>query len=123
MPDRRRVYRVAERIRELIATELLQSADPRLLLVTVTSVVVSADLREAKVYWNVSGGEDRMRQAEQAFKGGADRHLRAAIGGQLGLRFVPSLTFFYDDTLDTSERVEKLLAKVREEGDEELLGE
>ena len=45
MSERRRTYRVAERIREIIAWELQRTADPRFHLVTVTSVMVTADLR------------------------------------------------------------------------------
>jgi ribosome-binding factor A len=32
---------------------------------------------------------------------------------QLGIRFTPELRFYYDDTLDTVEHVEQLMAKIR----------
>ena len=53
MANKRRVYKVAERIQGLIAMELQRVADPRFHLVTITSVVVSPDLRNAKIYVSI----------------------------------------------------------------------
>lgn len=35
------------------------------------------------------------------------------LGKPLGIRFVPELKFFYDDTLDTAENVERLIARIK----------
>jgi ribosome-binding factor A len=32
---------------------------------------------------------------------------------KLGIRFTPELRFYYDDTLDTVEHVERLMAQIR----------
>lgn len=112
MAERRRVYRVAERIREVLSQELLRCADPRLALVTVTSVQVSKDLRLAKVYWMVSGENASVDDTDEAFARAAGR-FKSLLGKQLELRFVPELRFYYDDTLDTSERVEALLLRAQ----------
>jgi ribosome-binding factor A len=118
MAQRRRVFRVAEKIRELVAGGLQYAADPRLRLVTVTGVVASPDLGEAKVYWNVAGGEAHRLEAERAFESAAG-HFRHLLAKELGLRVTPRLKFFYDETLDTAEAVEKLLRRVNEEGSSE----
>ena len=57
--DHRRSDRVAEAIREEVATFLAEHAkDPRLTgLVTVTGVDVTRDLRHAKVFVSVMGSE------------------------------------------------------------------
>ena len=47
-----RMARVNEVVREVIADELERLSDPRLGLVTVTGVDVSADLRHATVYYS-----------------------------------------------------------------------
>ena len=52
--SQRRIFQIGERIREVIAEQLQRVADPRFELVTITSVMVSPDLRNAKVYWVVS---------------------------------------------------------------------
>lgn len=111
MPQQRRIYQIAEKIRAGIALKLARIADPRLELVTITSVVVSPDLRQAKVYWMASGDKQRLEDIGTAFKG-ASGMFRRAIAGDLGLRSVPELKFFYDDTLDTCEEVERLMSKI-----------
>ena len=110
MATRRRVFRVAERVRSLIATELARTSDPRLGLVTITSVVVSPDLRHAKVYWIVSGEAERRPEVEEAFAS-ANGLFRRALGKELGVRFVPEIKFFYDDTFDTHDEVARLLSR------------
>lgn len=117
MAGSRRVYQVGERIRELIANHLLHTADPRFTLVTITSVMVSPDLRSAKVYWVVSSlsGQDRaerISEVSEAFHS-AEGLFRKMLGKPLGIRFVPELKFFYDDTLDTAENVERLIARIK----------
>lgn len=111
MPSQRRVYRVAEKIRDLIAMELNRVADPRFSLVTISSVIVSPDLRHARVYWMVSGGAERRGQVDQAFQS-AEGLFKRVLAKELKIRFVPELKFFYDDTLDTCEEVERLMEKI-----------
>jgi len=117
MSGKRRVYQVAERIKEVVASTLLRSADPRLSLVTVTSAMVSPDLRNAKVYWVVSlptgvDRDERLNQVDEALEN-AQGMFRRVIGKELGLRFVPEIRFYYDDTYDTVDQVERLLYKIR----------
>lgn len=112
MAKKRRVYQIGEKIQEVIATEIQQLADPRFYLVTITSVVVSDDLQYAKIYWVVSGGEERVAAVEAAFKGAAGL-LRRVVGKALDIRFVPELRFFYDDTLDVSSDVDRLLKSIQ----------
>lgn len=114
MSDRRRVFRVAERIRDLVATELQRTADPRFSLVTITSVVVTPDLRLAKVYWVVTGGPDRAREVAEAFDG-AQGFFKKAVGSSLRLKFAPQLRFYYDETLDALSEVQALVARVHAE--------
>lgn len=114
---KRRVFKVAEQIRAIIAQELTRMADPRLGLLTVTSVVVSNDLRHAKVYWTCSGDPDSIEAGSTAFEK-ARGHFRRTLAEQLGLRFVPDLKFFYDDTLDVVEEVEGLITRIHKGGEQ-----
>jgi ribosome-binding factor A len=98
----------------VIASQLLKASDPRFFLVTITSVVVTGDLRSAKVYWMVSGGKDRIPEVEEAFAS-ATGLFKRAIAKDIGMKFVPDLRFFYDNTLDTNEEVERLFDRVKHE--------
>ena len=114
MAQGRRVFQIAEKIRNVLAMELLNVADPRFHLVTLTSVVVTPDLRLAKVYWVVSGDAARRAAAAEAFES-ASNLFRRAVGKQLAIKFIPSFKFYYDDTLDASAEVDRLFARIHAE--------
>ncbi|MFM1847469.1 MAG: hypothetical protein RL417_943 [Pseudomonadota bacterium] len=116
MAKQRRVHKIAEQIRNSIAIQLQRVADPRLSLVTITSAVVSPDLRHAKVYWMAGGDEGRRAEVAEAFESAAGL-FRRSIAAELGIRFVPELKFYYDDTFDTSDSIDRLFARIRAEGE------
>ena len=106
-----RAYRVSQQIREVIATELLNTSDPRLELISIISVKAAADLRDATVYWTVHDPEDRKSAATAGLKAAKGR-LRSVMAKKLGTRFVPNLRFFYDNTLDAQDEIAQLMQKV-----------
>jgi ribosome-binding factor A len=118
MPQRstRRSDRVAEAIREEVATFLSSSAkDPRIVgFVTVTGVELTNDLRHAKVFVSVMGSE-----AEKAatFEGLASTasYLRSHVGRALQLRVAPEFQFKEDDSVARAARIESLLAGIKAE--------
>ena len=108
----RRTERLSEEIREevalLIASEL---KDPRIGFVTVTRVEVTPDLRTARIYVGVLGTEKQRTTSLAGLKQGAG-FLRRALGRTLRLRYTPELLFLYDEGLEASDRVAKLLAEI-----------
>jgi ribosome-binding factor A len=114
-PDHRRSERVAEGIREEVATFLAEDAkDPRIVgLVTVTAVEVTRDLRHAKVFVSVMGS-DVERQATLEGLDSAAGHLRSRIGRALRLRVAPEVTFRYDESIARAAKIEALLAELRD---------
>src|SRR5579884_1806609 len=112
--DNRRADRVAEAIREEVATFLANDAkDPRLTgLVTVTGVEVTRDLRHAKVFVSVMGSD-----AERAatFEGLASvaGHLRSRVGRALRLRLAPEIAFKPDESIARASRIESLLEQIK----------
>jgi ribosome-binding factor A len=112
--DHRRADRVAEAIREEIATFLAEDAkDPRITrLVTVTGVEVTRDLRHAKVFVSVMGTD---AERAQTFEGlaSAALHLRPRVGRALRLRLAPEITFLPDQSIERAARIESLLAQIK----------
>jgi ribosome-binding factor A len=125
MANDRRASRVAEAIREEVATFLRKDAkDPRLLaLVTVTSVDVTRDLKQAKIFISLMGSEAD-RAATMEALASTTGHLRGRIGRALRLRVAPELTFKLDESVARAARIETLLAEVRDKkaDDEEPRG-
>ena len=116
--DNRRPDRVAEAIREEVATFLAEGVkDPRVRgMVTVTGVDVTRDLRHAKVFVSVLG-EEAERADTMVGLAAIASHLRGHIGRALRLRAAPELAFKYDQSVTHAARIETLLEQVRQERD------
>jgi len=115
MATQRRMHKVAEGIRSAVAMQLQRVADPRFSLVTITSVVVSHDLRHAKIYWVVNPVDaERTAEVKEAFESAAGL-FRRAVAAELDLRFVPELKFYYDDTLDTRDEIQRIFDRIQAE--------
>ena len=118
MADRRsarrypRTLRVNEVVRETLADALERMEDPRLELVTITGVDVSPDLRHATVFYAALGRHDpEIADALEA----AAKPLRAALGREVRLKYLPALHFREDPAIETGQRVEAILRDLDEQ--------
>jgi len=115
----RRPRRVAEAIREAVAEFLQAEArDPRIGMVTVTGVKVTADLKRAVVAVMVHGDEDAKAQSLKALAHAAPA-FRRTIGGRLRVRTVPEVVFELDRDQERAARIDALLAQLRHAGGDE----
>ena len=114
--DYQRSERVGELLTEVIADVLREDIrDPRITAVTITAAKVTKDLRQARIYFTILGCASENKDAVLAGLKSALGFIRARIGKQLKLRFVPAIEFFYDDSVDEAERIEKLLRQVKQQ--------
>ena len=106
-----RMRRVDEAIREVLSDALGSPdlKDPRIGFVTVTDVKTSADLRHARVYVTVLGGEERARAVARRACSPRTASCSAASAPQLRMKRTPTLEFRYDETTDRAMRMEELL--------------
>ena len=100
--------KVNEILREVIADECRVLTDPRLGFLTITGVSASPDLRNATVYYSVLGDERAQAGAAAALEGAASR-VRAAVGGQVRMKYLPVLHFQPDPAIEHGQRVEQIL--------------
>ncbi|MGW5050004.1 30S ribosome-binding factor RbfA [Actinokineospora sp. NPDC004072] len=117
MADAPRARKLAKRITQIVASALEHEVkDPRLARVTITDARVTADLREATVYYTVLGDridtEPDMAGAAAALDS-ARGVLRSKVGQQTGVRFTPTLQFVADTIPEDSRRIDDLLAQAR----------
>lgn len=109
-----RAERVSRHIRNTLADILrMHVKDPRLKMVTITSVDVSPDLRLAKIYFATTGDENRIKRVQAGFEN-ARPFIKKLLGAELGLRYMPDLRFYYDDSLDYGARMEELFRSIGE---------
>ena len=112
MPQGQRAARVGEEFREVIAEEIHKLKDPRVGFVTVTGVKVTPDLRRAWVFYTTYGDE-KARSGTRAGLRSAGPHLRAVLGRQVRLKYLPELEFEEDITVEQGIRVDDLIRELR----------
>ena len=112
-------YSRSDRVGGLIQQEMAvllrkEISDPCLAAATITAVRVSADLRNAKIYFTATGIADAPRAALAGFQR-ARGFIKRELAQRLGLRFMPDIQFFYDDSIDRGARIEELIKMVKED--------
>jgi ribosome-binding factor A len=109
-----RADRVGGLIQKTLSEILLRSVnDPRLEMATITHVKVTRDLRIARIYFTIPGGSQGVDDALQGFKS-ALGFIKRSLARELGLRYMPEINFYYDNSFDTGARIEKLLKSIHE---------
>jgi ribosome-binding factor A len=107
--------RVGDQLRQELA-ELIarQVHDPGIGFLTITRVKMTPDLQQARVYYT-SIGDDKQRKETQRALGRATPFLRHQIGRRLRLKHVPGLDFFYDESIERQDRIERIILDIQAE--------
>ena len=104
-----RLGKIADQIQkdlaELIRAEL---KDPRVGMITLTSVEMSSDHHYAKIFFTTLGEEEAIARAEAGLRH-ASGFLRSELARGLKLRIVPELKFVYDASVERGVRLSKLI--------------
>jgi ribosome-binding factor A len=96
---------VLRTLNELVRFE---TKDPRLKLVSLTSVDLSKDLSVARVYFSMLDPNAE----PQPVKDGLERasgFLRSRLGREIKIRHVPELRFAHDDSAAEAQRISSLI--------------
>jgi ribosome-binding factor A len=109
----KRVLKVADRIKEVVAQTLESRVkDPRLGFITITDVRVTGDLQQASIFYTVLGDEAEAAGTAIALNS-AKGMLRSEVGNALGLRITPTLTFFADGLQESASAMNDLMSQVK----------
>lgn len=109
-----RSLRISELLKQDINNIIRKDVkDPDIGMLNITRIIVSPDLKTAKIYLSVIGEQTKREKTFQALKR-ANGYIRTALGHRGSYRNVPELHFFYDDTLDYVFTIEALIQKAKE---------
>jgi ribosome-binding factor A len=109
----KRLDRVNQLIKEEVSLLLQRELkDPRLGFVTVTEVDTTKDLRQAKVFVSVLGGDEQWRASMTALTS-ARGFIRNWLRHHLDLRVTPELVFRPDRSMEHAARIQALLRDLR----------
>lgn len=116
MPSKLRLERIGDRIRQEVSEMLVRQElqDPRLAGVSITDVKVDRELAFASIYVSALEGSERSKEILQGFES-ASSYIRKLLAMRIELRSFPRLRFFWDPTPERADRIEQLLASIRDE--------
>ncbi|MGA6925683.1 MAG: 30S ribosome-binding factor RbfA [Desulfosarcina sp.] len=114
-----RAERVGGQVQKILAG-LVQKGinDPRLAQATITGVTMSRDLRIAKVYVASQGGAADKPSLLAGFES-AKGFIKRELAKALGLRYMPDLRFFYDESFDYGAHINRVLQSIRTEDEKD----
>jgi len=105
----KRLDRVNQLIKEEVSLLLQRELkDPRLGFVTVTEVDTSKDLRQAKIFVSVLGGDEQWKASMTALTS-ARGFVRNWLRQNLDLRVTPEIDFRPDRSMEHAARIQRLL--------------
>jgi len=117
----RRTIRVDELLKQELAGLIRDMKDPRVGFTTVMDVRTSPDLRHARVYVSVLGDEEDKQETVGVLQR-ARGYLRARLGRDITLKYLPELHFELDRTLEQAARIDALLDELDPDGGMEPAG-
>jgi len=109
-----RLLRVNELLQREVSAFLRKRYTSESVAITITSVEITGDLREAKVYYSVLGDAEKAEKTGKWLRGRRDE-IREMLAKNVIIRHVPLLTFVHDDHAPRTLRVETLLGEIDKE--------
>ena len=102
----------SEVLRELSSILLLEAKDETFKHITLTACEVTNDLSFAKVYYTYMG-EEALEDVAENLKV-AEPYLRTVLASRVDLRHTPELRFYYDDSVEYGQNIERILNEIHE---------
>lgn len=107
-----RTEKVSEEIKHKISSVLSKDlSDMHLGLVTVTKVIMSRDLKTAKIFLsflgNKSSGDECISRINERKK-----QIRMHLSSMIYLRSIPELFFYYDDSLEYANKIDEIIKEI-----------
>jgi len=113
-----RLQRINERIQMELSDMLVRDiSDPRLLGISITDARVDRELAFADIYFSALEGSERAPEI-MAGLAHAQGYLRHELAVRIDLRTFPRLRFHWDPTFEKADTIEKLLAGLEAEKEE-----
>ena len=103
--------RVAEQIRRELA-ELIRSElkDPRVGMISITDVGVTADYAHAKIFFSTLAGSEHVAEVMTGLQK-ASGFLRRELGKRISIHMTPQLHFVFDESLERGADLSQLIQK------------
>jgi len=115
MKDFSRADRLSSQIsRELSALLIGFPSVPANLIISITDIELSRDLRYAKVFYSAFGDNDALEKTNRFFKD-FNKQIRLELASRIRIKFMPELHFEYDNSIERGQRISELLDRIKED--------
>lgn len=101
---------LVKEISYILATEI---KDSDIKFVTITDCKVTNDLSFAKVYYTVFD-RNRIKETNDALKN-ASGYIRHLLHDRVDIRYIPELTFVFDESIDYGKKIESIIEDIHDE--------
>jgi ribosome-binding factor A len=109
----KRSKRVSDLLRKEIADIIMYKLkDPRIGFVTVTGVDVTDDIKIARVYVSILKDDERKTTID--ILNSAKSFIRSELSKRLRMKFIPSIEFRLDTSIEYGNKIERLLKEAGE---------
>jgi ribosome-binding factor A len=111
----KRSERVSELMREEISSILMRELkDPRIGFITLTRIELSHDLRNAKIFVSIMGGEDEKKNTMKGLES-ASGFIKWELRKRLRLKIIPEIIFKIDTSIEHSDKISRILGELKDE--------
>ncbi len=111
-----RQKKVESLLQEVLSRVLLESSSrPAPIMLSVTAIEITKDLRMAHVYLSIFGAEDDKKVVEDL--NNKKGYFRKAIASQTKLKYNPMLIFHLDPRFEEKERIDKILNDIKKDNE------
>ena len=112
----KRSQRVGDLLRKEIADIIIYKLkDPRIGFVTVTGIDVTDDIKIAVVYISILKEEEKKTTLD--ILNSAKSFIRSELSKRLRMKFIPSIEFRLDSSIEYGSRIETLLNEIRKKSE------
>ncbi|MFH1702321.1 MAG: 30S ribosome-binding factor RbfA [Nitrospirota bacterium] len=109
----KRSQRVSDLLRKEIADIIMYKLkDPRIGFITVTGVDVTDDIKIARIYVSILKDEEKKTTIE--ILNSAKSFIRSELSKRLRMKFIPSIEFRLDTSIEYGNKIERLLKEAGE---------
>ena len=117
MINKERPYKRTDRIADSIKSILGEIFLNKLFLnidgiITITNVTISKDLRYAKIFVTFLSSHGKSIDIIKELSANK-KFLRYHLGKELPTKYVPEISFYYDDTLNNAFKINELIQKTK----------
>jgi len=109
-----------DRIASLLSREISKIIeqdikDPRLGLITITTVDVTHDLKKATIYFSSLGNKREGLEMLNHAKG----YIKSSLAHRIRMRFIPDIEFKIDDSFEYGKKIDALLDDISKDDTEQ----